>query len=129
MRIKRRWTAAAIVSAALGVWAVSPLIGTSAPSKAQLEQKIGRTEAKIQYRKGKERVLTRDIATYTSRVNTLDRRVESLTARQAALQGSLDARRAALHRTQAELRRERARLTRLRRRLAEVRTTLADRLV
>lgn len=129
MRMKRRWTAAVVVVAALGLWTVSPLIGTSAPSKAQLEKKIGQTQAKIQYRKGIERVLTRDIATYTSRVKTLDRRVQSLTARQASLQGDLDARRAALQRTQSELRAERARLTRLRKRLNEVRTTLASRLV
>ena len=39
------------------------------------------TAAKIQYRTGKERVLTRDIAAYSVRVRALDRRVQSLASR------------------------------------------------
>ena len=127
--MSRRRTAAAVLGAVLALWAVLPLVGSSAPSKAQLDKKIGQTAAKIQYRKGRERVLTRDIATYSTRVRALDRRVESLASRQAALQKDLVASRATLERTQSQLRSERARLTRLRKRLTQVRSTLTERLV
>lgn len=129
MLVNRRKTAACVLGAALTAWGASPMIGSSAPSKGDLSKKIGETEAKIQYRKGKERVLTRDIAAYSTRVRTLNRRVQSLSGRQSALQRDLTARRATLERTQFQLRAERERLTRLRKRFNEVRATLANRLV
>lgn len=127
--MNRRVTAVLVLGSAAVVWGVSPLIGSSAPSPPQLDKKISQTEAQIQNRRGKERVLTRDIAVYSARVRVLDERVQSLASRQAQLQTDLAASRATLQRTQADLRSERVRLTRLRKRLAEVRSTLSARLV
>lgn len=111
------------------LWAVSPRIGSSAPSKVQLDQQIARTKAKVQYRQSKERVLTRDISEYSDRVATLRRRLASLSRRQGQLQSSLARQRTQLNATQGKLRAERTRLARLQRRLRDVRAVLSKRLV
>ena len=120
---------AGVAGSCLALWAAVPLIGTSAPSAAELQKKIDKTQGKVEYRKGKEKVLTRDIAKYSSRVATLEKRVESLSARQSTLEEDLSAKRETLGATQAELRSERARLVRLQKRFREARTTLEARLV
>ncbi len=120
---------AGVAGSCLGLWAVVPLIGTGAPTAAELEKKIEKTQGKVEYRKGKEKVLTQDIAKYSGRVATLEKRVESLSARQSTLEKDLSAKREVLGATQAELRAERARLIRLQKRFREVRETLEARLV
>ena len=122
-------TAAGVTGSCLALWAASPMLGNSAPTAAQLEKKIDKTSGKIDYRRGKEKVLTRDIERYSSRVATLEKRVDGLQARQSTLEVDLNKKRATLSKTQADLRAERARLIRLQKRLREVRATLAERLV
>ena len=127
--MRRRTIAAGLVGSSLSLWAVSPMVGSSAPSAAELSKKIEKTEGKVEFRKGKEKVLTRDIAEYTSRVTRLEARLEALSSRQGTLEADLNAKRSALNETQDQLRDERARLVRLQRRLREVRGALETRLV
>lgn len=112
----------------LGLWAGLPLV-SSGQSLDAVRSKIERKQAEIEEKKGKEQVLTSDIAAYTSRINRLEGQIGTLEQRQAALQSDLDAKRAELIAVQDDLRAERARLTRLKARLVEARRALANRLV
>jgi murein DD-endopeptidase MepM/ murein hydrolase activator NlpD len=113
------------------LWLVLPL-GSQATTPqgraASLQQKIETTRGKIGRRKGTERVLSSDIARYTTRIRKLQGSIATLQTREQRIQADLDARRAELVATQAKLRSERARLARLRKRLAEGRRILANRL-
>jgi murein DD-endopeptidase MepM/ murein hydrolase activator NlpD len=110
------------------LWAGLPLV-SSGQSLSEVQSKIQRKRAQIEEKKGKERVLTSDIAAFTSKINRLEGEIGTLEARQAELQGDLDAKRAELIQVQDDLRAERARLTRLKARLVEAKRALADRLV
>lgn len=127
--MRRTTLTVGVAGSCLALWGTLPLLSSGAPTAAQLEKKIDKTSGKIEYRKGKEKVLTRDIAKYSSRVATLENRVEALSARQNTLEADLGKKRAVLNETQAELRAERARLVRLQKRFREVRATLEARLV
>ncbi|MBJ7472325.1 MAG: peptidoglycan DD-metalloendopeptidase family protein [Solirubrobacteraceae bacterium] len=127
--MRRLTLTAGVAGSCLVIWATLPLLSTGAPTAAELEKKIDKTQAKVQYRKGKEKVLTQDIAKYSSRVATLEKRVGALSARQSTLEEDLSEKREVLGATQAELRAERARLIRLQKRFREVEATLEDRLV
>ncbi len=85
-------------------------------AQKSLGGKIERKKDQIQWRKGRERVLSTDIAGYTRRINALQGEITTLQTRQVRLQTSLDAKRAELARIQEDLRRERLRLARLRKR-------------
>lgn len=124
-----RLTLTLVVGASLLLWAASPLPGRSAPTNAQLDQRIAETEAKVLFRKSRERVLTRDISRYSDRIAALQQRVDGLAARQGTLERRLTRQRAALNATQGKLRLQRARLVRLQRRLRQVRSVLSERLV
>ncbi|MGH2947082.1 MAG: murein hydrolase activator EnvC family protein [Solirubrobacteraceae bacterium] len=112
----------------LALWAALPLVSTG-QSPNELERKIDRTRDKIQWRRGRERVLTTEVSAYTRRIGGLQSEITTLQGRQVRLQASLDAKRIELARIQERLRQERARLARLRARLAEAKVALADRLV
>ncbi|MDO9355066.1 MAG: peptidoglycan DD-metalloendopeptidase family protein [Solirubrobacteraceae bacterium] len=127
--MRRRTITAGLVGSSLTLWAASPLIGNSAPTAAELGKKIESTQGKVEFRKGKEKVLTRDIATYSGRVAKLESRLKDLNARQGTIEQDLTAKRNALNATQADLRDERARLVRLQRRLRDARGALETRLV
>ena len=107
------------------LWAVLPVASTG----QQLQNKIDATRHKIGKKKGTERVLTSDIAEYTSRIRRLQGRIGGLQRRQETIQADLDRKKAQLVATQAELRSERARLARLRARLVVARRALGRRLV
>ncbi len=111
----------------LALFALLPLISSGAPNN--LGSKIERKRDQIEWRKGRERVLSTDISGYTRKINVLQGEITTLQGRQVRLQTSLDAKRAELARIQEDLRRERLRLARLRARLAEARQALASRLV
>src|SRR4051794_1071717 len=115
----------------VSLWLVLPL-GSQATTPqgraASIQQKIDTTRGKIGRRKGTERVLSSDIARYTSKIRRLQGSITTLQAREQRIQADLDARRAELVSTQEKLRDERARLARLRARLAEGRRILARRL-
>ncbi|MFT4034658.1 MAG: peptidoglycan DD-metalloendopeptidase family protein [Patulibacter sp.] len=128
--MRRRLTIiAGLVGSCLLLWGTLPLLSTAAPSAQELAKKIQQTEGKVEFRKGKEKVLTRDIARYSTKISALQGRLSSLSSREGKLNVELSVKRAALLKTQDELRDERARLQRLQRRLREVRQTLAARLV
>jgi murein DD-endopeptidase MepM/ murein hydrolase activator NlpD len=109
----------------LVVFALSPLVS----SGQNIGSKIERKKDQIQWRKGRERVLSSDISNFTSKINALQGEITTLQNKQVRLQANLDAKRIELAGIQADLRRERLRLARLRARLAEARTALAKRLV
>src|SRR3954469_13494841 len=115
----------------VSLWLVLPL-GSQATTPqgraASIQQKIETTRGKIGRRKGTERVLSADIARYSSRIHRRQGSIQTLQTREQRIQADLDARRAELGRTQTELRSERARLARLRARLAQGRRILARRL-
>jgi murein DD-endopeptidase MepM/ murein hydrolase activator NlpD len=117
----------------LVLWAVLPLVTTAAtPSQGslnRLQSKIDSTKERIGRKKGAERTLTSDIATYSRRITRLQTRISTLGERQQALQTDLDRKRDELERIRTQLRDERARLVRLRRRLTDARQTLSRRLV
>ena len=119
-----------LVAAALplALWGVLPLVSTG-QSPQSLQRKIDRKQAQIEWRRGRERVLTSDISAFTRRINGLQSEITTLQVRQVRLQVNLDAKRAELARIQELLRLERARLARLRARLAEAKVALAERLV
>jgi peptidoglycan DL-endopeptidase CwlO len=118
----------AVVALPLALWAVLPLSSTG-QSPTELQRKIDRKQDQIQWRRGRERVLTSDISAYTRRIGDLQADITELQGRQVRLQADLDAKRAQLAEIQEQLRQERLRLVRLRARLAEARAALAVRLV
>src|SRR5262245_10215560 len=119
----------AVAAVPLLLRGVLPLVSQGDPSPGQIQKKIDRKEAQIRYHRGRERVLTSDIAGYTRQINSLQSDITRLQTRQVRIESDLSAKRAELARIQERLRQERLRLARLRARLAEARTALANRLV
>ena len=109
----------------LALWLAVPVLSDGAPLTSRIEAK----KRAIEKKKGRERVLTTTISTYTERINLLEGDISTLQARQLRIETDLANKRAELARVQDELRRERIRLVRLRARLAESRAALSDRLV
>jgi len=120
---------AVLVAAPVALWALLPLPSAGAPSQAELRRKIDRKREQVDWHKGRERILSSDIAAFTRRITDLQGDITVLETKQVRLQASLDAKRAELARIQDDLRAERLRLRRLRARLAEAQLALADRLV
>src|SRR4051812_35344217 len=118
----------AAVVVPLLLWAVLPMISSGATPGA-IQRKIDKKQAEINAHKGKERVLSTDIAAATHRIDSLQADITVLQSKQVRLQADLDAKRAELAKIQDDLRRERLRLARLRARLAEARAALSARLV
>jgi murein DD-endopeptidase MepM/ murein hydrolase activator NlpD len=112
----------------LALWGVLPMLSTG-QGTSELQRKIERKRDQIEWRRGRERVLTSDITAYTRRINGLQDEISVLQGRQVSLEADLSAKRAQLARIQERLRQERLRLARLRARLAEAKAALADRLV
>jgi murein DD-endopeptidase MepM/ murein hydrolase activator NlpD len=109
----------------LALWLAVPVLSDGAPLQGKIESK----KRKIAEKKGRERVLTTTITTYTQRIDLLEGDITVLQARQVRIETDLANKRAELARVQDELRRERIRLARLRARLAESRKALSERLV
>jgi murein DD-endopeptidase MepM/ murein hydrolase activator NlpD len=118
----------AVVALPLALWALLPL-GSSGQSVDELQRKIDRAQDSIEWRKGRERVLTSDITAFNQKIGALQSDITRLQTRQVSLEADLEAKRAELARIQEDLRRARLRLARLKRRLAEARRELANRLV
>ena len=111
----------------LALFALLPMV--SSGQRKNLGPKIERKKDQIAWRKGRERVLSTDVAGLTRKINDLQGDITVLQTKQVRLQASLDRKRAELARIQEDLRRERLRLQRLRARLAEARVALSKRLV
>ena len=122
----------ALVALVLALWAVLP-VGSLAITNQQklgdLQHQIEATQGKIGRKKGTERVLSQDIARWTSRIRRLQGRIGTLQSRQAAIQSDLDRAQGQLDRTRADLRFQRARQVRMKAKLAVGRRLLAARLV
>ena len=118
----------AVAAAPLLLWAVLPMLSSGA-TQSQIQSKIQSKQNQIAQQKGRERVLSTDIAAYSKRIGALEGDITQLQTKQVRLQADLDAKRAELEAIQADLRRERLRLARLKARLAEARVALAGRLV
>src|SRR4051794_10817331 len=119
----------AVTAVPLVLWGLLPLVSHGDPSPGELQKKINRKEAQIQYHRGRERVLTGDISRFTHKIDALQSDITRLQNRQVRIESDLSAKRAELARIQERLRQERLRLVPLRARLAEGRTALAKRLV
>ncbi len=132
MRLRLLALLCAICAMAVLSWMALPVgstAGTSQQKLDELQRKIDVTEGKIGRRKGRERVLTTDIARWTSKINRLQGRIDTLQTRQDRVQRDLDGAVSELRAIQKELRFQRARQVRLRARLADGRRMLAQRLV
>jgi peptidoglycan DL-endopeptidase CwlO len=125
--MRLRVALACVLGCAL-LWAWLPL-PTSGQSLDRIQGRIDATRGKIGRKKGTERVLAGDIASYSRRINRLQARISTLGRREVVLQTDLDRKKAELLEIQADLRAERARLLRLRKRLVVTRRQLARRLV
>ena len=110
----------------LVLFALLPMISGA---QQNLGGKIERKRGQIEWRKGRERVLSSDVAGFTRKITGLQGEIAVLQGRQVRLQAGLDRKRAELAGIQEDLRRECLRLARLRARLAEARAALAKRLV
>src|SRR4051812_41418078 len=117
----------AVAAVPLVLWGVLPLVSHGDPSPGQIQKRIDRKQAQIQYHRGRERLLTSDIAGFTHRIDSLQSDITRLQTRQVRIEADLNAKRAELARIQERLRQERLRLVRLRARLAEARAALATR--
>lgn len=127
--MRRLTLTAAIVGSCFAVWASLPLLSGAAPTAEELSKQIQKTQGKIEFRRGKERVLSSDINKYSERIGALEGRLRKLRAREGTLNAELSEKRAVLSRTQSQLREERTRLLRLQRRYRQVRLTLEERIV
>src|SRR4051812_41407555 len=94
------------------VWLLVPMVSSGA-STSTLRHRIERKQQEIARHKGRERVLTSDIAGFTQRIDSLEGDIGVLERRQVRLQADLDAKRAELERIQSQLRAERLHLARL----------------
>jgi peptidoglycan DL-endopeptidase CwlO len=107
------------------LWLAVPVLSDGAPLQSKIESK----KREIARKKGRERVLTTTISSYTRRINLLQGDITTLQARQVRIEADLAAKREQLARIQDDLRQERIRIVRLHERLVEARAALADRLV
>jgi murein DD-endopeptidase MepM/ murein hydrolase activator NlpD len=110
------------------LWAVLPMISSGA-TQSEIQRKIDQKRNQIAQQKGREHVLSSDIAAYSKRIGALQGDITQLQDKQVRLEADLSAKRAQLEAIQADLRRERLHLARLKARLAEARVALAGRLV
>jgi murein DD-endopeptidase MepM/ murein hydrolase activator NlpD len=114
-----------VAAVPLLLWGVLPVLSEGQNLRGKIESK----KRQIAAEKGRERVLTSDIAAMTARIDALQADITRLQGRQIRLEADLSVKRAELARIQDDLRREKIRLARLRARLAHARTVLAARLV
>jgi peptidoglycan hydrolase CwlO-like protein len=103
------------IAAPLLLWAALPLVSYS----ASLDEKISGAQHKVNRARGQDHVLSRDIAGYSARINSLQVDITSLERREAIIQAELDVKQAQLASTQEQLRKKRARLGRLKATLAK----------
>jgi len=110
---------------ALGAYLLGPLPGRSEP----LPQRIEKKRVQVERAKRSEGVLTRDLAGYETRIESLDGRLRSTGRRLVRVQSALDRERARLLAVRQRLEVARDRLARARARLRRARGDLRARLV
>jgi len=124
-RMSRLRLVIAVAAMPLALWLAVPVLSDGSPLSSRIQEK----RRQIERKKGRERVLTTTISSYTKRIDVLQSDITVLQARQVRIETDLADKREELARIQDELRRERIHLARLRARLAEARAALSERLV
>jgi murein DD-endopeptidase MepM/ murein hydrolase activator NlpD len=120
----------AVTAIPLLLWAAVPMISSGQSARiSSLQNKIEKKQRQVERKRSRERVLARDIAGFSRRINALQQDITVLQTREVRLTADLERKRAELAQIQDELRQQRLRLQRLRKRLAESRQALATRLV
>ena len=125
---RRLWVALALTALPVALWALLPIPSAGQGRVGRLQSRIDHAQAQINAKRGRERVLSSDIAAYSARIGSLGAEVDRLTRRQDALEADLAAKKAELHRLQDQLRRQRAWVGALHAQLDANRRTLARRL-
>jgi len=113
------------------LWAVVPVgsLGASGGAKlSSLKNKIEKTQAQLDKKKGTETVLTTDVAAWQKKINGLQGKINTLQSRQDEIQVGLSRETKQLNQIQDDLRTQRRRQVKLKARLEEGRRVLGQRL-
>jgi murein DD-endopeptidase MepM/ murein hydrolase activator NlpD len=114
----------------LAVAMLATLPGSSqGQTYASIQDKLGTARGKLDKVRGREQVLTTDIAALSGRIRTLQHEIGSLRRRERKVANTLVARRAQLERVRARYLVEHERYVRLRKKLHRAQVVLASRLV
>jgi len=113
------------------LWAVMPVGSLGASSDARLsdlKNKIQTTQSQVDKKKGKENILTSQVAGWQAKIDTLQAKINKLQGRQDQIQVGLDRETKSLNTIQDELRKQLRLQLELKTRLEEGRRVLAERL-
>jgi murein DD-endopeptidase MepM/ murein hydrolase activator NlpD len=113
------------------LWAVVPVgsLGASSDAKlSNLKNKIEKTQAQVDQKKGTENVLTTDVAAWQKKINGLQSKINKLQGRQDQIEVGLNRETSELNKIQDDLRTQRRRQVKLKARLEEGRRVLGQRL-
>ena len=113
------------------LWAVVPVgsLGASSHAKhSSLKNKIEKTQAQVDSKKGTETVLTTDVAAWQNKINGLQGKINKLQGRQDQIEVGLNRETSELNKIQDDLRTQRRRQVKLKARLEEGRRVLGQRL-
>jgi len=113
------------------LWAVVPVgsLGASGGAKlSSLKNKIEKTQAELDKKKGTETVLTTDVAAWQNKINGLQGKINTLQGRQDQIEVGLSRETSELNKIQDDLRTQRRRQVKLKARLEEGRRVLGQRL-
>ena len=113
------------------LWAVAPVgsLGASTDAKlSSLKNKIEKTQAQVDKKKGTETVLTTDVAAWQHKIDGLQSKINTLQGRQDQIEVGLDREAAQLNKIQDDLRTQRRRQVKLKARLEVGRRVLGQRL-
>ncbi len=113
------------------LWAVMPVGSLGASSDARLsnlKNKIQTTQSQVDKKKGKENILTSQVAGWQAKIDTLQAKINKLQGRQDQIQVGLDRETKSLNTIQDDLRKQLRLQLELKTRLEEGRRVLAERL-
>src|SRR5215216_1579916 len=102
-RMPRLRLLALIIAMPFVLWLFVPVLSDGAPLSSKIDEK----RRAIERKKGRERVLTTTISSYTKRINALQGDITTLQTRQVRIEADLESKRAELARLQEQLREER----------------------
>ncbi len=130
VRARRTRLLVALVAAAVTCVPAALLAPAShGESLSSIQSRLSSARGKVEHLRGRERVLTTDIAALSGRIRTLRREIGSLRRRERRVAYTLEAKRAQLARMQARYKLEHERYVRLRRKLRRAQVVLAERLI
>ena len=102
---------------------------TAGQSLSSIQSKLHTARGKLDHVRGREQVLSTDIAALSTRIRSLEREIGALRRRESKVERTLEAKRAQLIRVTVRYDQEHARYVRLRAKLKRAQIVLADRLV